>query len=565
MILRINAVTTGGTGAGKSQTKSRLLHGTVLTGCMVAGLLAAGHEAKAATIHLGDVTITLQSTVGYTFGERTAPVDHTLIGTGISPAAGGGKADDGDLNFRTGAMESRFQTLEQLGIVDGDYGVRASALAWIDTVYLGHNKNNSPQTFNSYNIGTTGFPSATVANEGRRIEPLALFVFGAEYFDNGSERLSWQIGRQTITWGETLFSTNGISGLQAPLDTYQGQIEPNPQAQALYLPTGAASASFDFANGVSADAYWQFEYEPDILSGVGSYFSPQDFIGPGAQRLLASFVGPKMSAFSIYRGPDIRPANGLDQFGFSAHASYGATDYGIYFVRGIPKTPGVYVDVPSNFGRGPAGPSVGRFYEYYALPVNAYAVSASTLLYGANVATEISARTNQPFSSQINRPLANIPTYNHQLYARGNVLNATLSAIYLTPPLPLMPNGLTADGEIVMNKILGYSRFKSNVLPNTTTGGGSFEMTVTPDWFPIAGLEVDMPVGWTATFLGDSAYTGTNAGTGTIDVGIKGIYKANLTFGVNYQRYYGADTPLATPRQPNLDRDFVTLYVQKTF
>jgi hypothetical protein len=271
-----------------------------------------------------------------------------------------------------------------------------------------------------------------------------------------------------------------------------------------------------------------------------------------------------MSAFSIYRGPDIRPSNGLDQFGFAAHGSYGVADFGLYFVRAIPKSPGLYVNAPNISPTGQAGLNVGQYYEYYALPVNAYAVSTSAQVFGANVGSEISVRTNQPFASEIEGPLVSVPTYNHQLYARGNVLNATLSAIEITPPLPLMPNGLTADAEVVMNEILGYSRFKENLQPGTTRGGGSFEATVTPDWFPIPGLEVDLPIGWTTTFLGDSAFTSSNAGTGTIDVGIKGIYKANLTFGVNYQRYYGTGT-LADPRQPDLDRDFVTVYVQRTF
>ena len=539
--------------------RSTLMSGAVLAGG-VAGCMVIAPGASALSTQLGDVTITLQSTIGYTIGDRTAPLDNTLIETGVAPALGGGGADDGDRNFRSGLMESRFQALEQLGIVDGDYGFRASALTWVDTVYLEDNKNNSPETLNSYGIGPRGFVSGTVANEGRRFEPLAAFIYGAENFNGGNERLTWQVGRQTITWGESLFTTYGISGLQAPIDTYQGQIEPNPQAQALFLPTGAASAAFTFANGASVDAYWQFEYEPDILAGVGSYFSPEDFIGPGAQRILGSFVGPDQQALSIYRGQDIRPANGLDQFGLAAHDSYGVSDFGIYFVRAIPKTPGLYIDAPSSFAAAPAGFQVGKFYEFYALPVNAYAVSASTLFDGANFATEISARTNQPFASEIAGTLASVPTYNQALYARGSVLNATFSGIYLTPPLPLLPNGATVDGEVVMNEILGFSEYKQNRLPGTTRGGGAFEATVTPDWFPASGIEIDFPVGLTSTFLGDSAFTSSNAGTGTIDVGVKAIYKSNLTLGVNYQRYYG---PVF--RQPDLDRDFVTAYIQRSF
>ena len=251
-------------------------------------ILCDAHAARAMTQKFGDVTVTLQSTIDYTLGQRTAPVDSAMYPSDDPLTSN--NTDDGDRNFRSGIMENRIQALEQLGIVDGNYGFRASALAFLDGVYLQNNKNNSPSTFNAFGVGNQGFASGTVANVGRKFEPLAVFVFGSENFDNGNQKLSWQVGRQTITWGESIFSLNGIAGLQAPVDAYIAQSEPNPQAQALFLPTGAASAAYDFGNGITVDAYWQFEYEPDIVPSAGSYFSPADFVGPGAQRIIFSPV-----------------------------------------------------------------------------------------------------------------------------------------------------------------------------------------------------------------------------------------------------------------------------------
>ncbi len=521
-----------------------------LSAFMLVSTSLSAPMAHAAGVQLGDVTITLQSTLGYTLGVRTAPVNNGALGL---------NTDDGDRNFRSGIMENRFQTLEQLGVVDGNYGFRASALAWIDTAYLQRNKNNSPYTVNAFGVGPQGFPSGTVANEGRRIEPLAAFIYGSEYFANGDQKLSWQIGRQTITWGESLFSLDGISSLQAPLDFYEAQSLPNPQAQSLFLPTGAASFAYSFASGLSLAAYWQFEYEPDILPGSGSYFSSADLVGPGASRILVAPLN--VTSASIYRGPDIRPSNGLDQFGVSVRQNFGNVQVGAYFVRGIPKTPAIYSTIYATPQPGPAGAALGQYRLVYAQPVNAYAISASTLFHGANVAAEISGRTNQPLISSVASYNAATPaSYDHPLYAIGNVVDAQISALYLTKPMPFMPNGANIAAELTLNKVLGVTKNKQNLAPGNTSEGGAFEITFSPSWFPLNDVEVDLPLGWTTTFMGDSQYDGSAAGTGAIDIGVKAIYKANLTVGFNYQRYYGPSN-----RQALLDRDFATFYVQRTF
>ncbi len=528
--------------------KLTLRQSTMLAGGILALGLAAP-AAHAASWQVGDYTITLQSTLDYTLGVRTAPIDNETATLNV---------DDGDRNFRSGVMENLFQTTEQLNIQDGNYGFRASAQGLINTVYLQHSQNNSPNTFNSYGVGPQGFPSGTIANDGRNFRMLAAFVYGAENINGGQQRLTWQIGRQTITWGESLFSTDGLSGLQAPVNIDYAESEPNPQIQALFLPTGAASFSYDFGDGITADAYWQFEYEPDVFPGVGSYFSPADILGPGAQRILATPVDE--GAASIYRAPDIRPANGIDQFGFAAHDSIGTYFVGLYFVRGIPKGPNVYTNAPA-IAPGPAGLQVGQYNIAYAQPANAFGVSASTTYGPVNVAGELSARMNQPLASSPTYTSASPANYNNPLYAAGNVMNLELNAVDLTRPLPLMPNGAAITGEVTLNDVIGVTARKEALTPGNTSEGGGFEATFTPNWFPTPNVEVELPLGITTTFLGDSEYdTSETAGASTYDIGLTGVYKQNLTFGVNYQRYAGPPD-----RQGNLDRDFATVYIDKTF
>ncbi len=520
--------------------------------------------AHAATWYVGDYRITLQSTLDYTLGVRTSPLEDSYYAG--NEGANGLNVDDGDRNFRSGIMENLFQTTEQLNIQNGNYGFRASAQASIDTVYLQDSKNNSPSTFNSYDVGPKGFPSSTVAQDGRNFRMLAAFVYGAENFDNGQQRLSWQIGRQTITWGESLFSTDGLSGLQAPVNIYYAESEPNPQLQALFLPTGAASFSYDLGNGITADAYWQFEFEPSIYPGVGSYFSFVDLFGPGAQRILATPFSPYLPAYeqglSIYRQPDVRPPNGVDQFGFAAHDTIGRYIVGLYFVRGIPKNLYTYTNVsPDLFRPISTGTQIAQYSLVYAQPVNAFAISASTTIGSANVAGELTARVNQPLVSTVDYVGPTTAKYSDPLYAAGNVLNLELNTIDLTEPLPLMPNGATIAGEFTFNDVLDVTARKAALTPGNNPASAGFELTFAPSWYPSPNIQVELPLGWTTQVAGDSQYDiGEWAGASIYDVGLEGVYKNNLTFGVNYQRYAGP-----RDREPYVDRDFATFYVDKTF
>jgi hypothetical protein len=535
--------------------KSVMRQSTILAGS-IAALGLTMPAARAATWHFDGYTVTLQSTLDYTLGVRTSPLEESYYAG--NEGANGLNVDDGDRNFRSGVMENLFQTTEQLNIQNGNYGFRASAQALINTVYLQHSQNNSPNTFNSYGIGPQGFPSGTIANDGRNFRMLAAFVYGAEDFDGGQQRLSWQIGRQTITWGESLFSTDGLSGLQAPVDVNYAVSEPNPQIQALFLPTGAASFSYDLGNGLTADAYWQFEYEPDVYPGVGSYFSFADLLGPGAQRILATQADE--GGLSVYRAPDIRPSNGLDQFGFALHDSIGTYFVGAYFIRGIDKQPTTYAQ-QGVIAPNPAGLQVGRYNIVYGTPTNAIGVSASTTIGSFNVASELSARINQPLTSSADYAPGATANYNYPLYAVGNVVNGEFNLIDLTPPLPLMPNGATVTGEVTLNDVVGATAREAALTPGNTSQGGKFEVTFTPSWFPVQNLEVEFPLGYTNAFMGDSQYDNSEyAGEVTYDIGLEGVYKQNLTFGVNYQRYSGPPD-----RQSYLDRDFATFYVDKTF
>jgi hypothetical protein len=355
-----------------SSLRGILLRSSVLMGLATVIVISTDMPAvRAATLYNnGTVTISLESTLSWTLGVRVAPTNSQLLANKNN--------DDGDRNFRQGLVENRGDILEQLDIADGNYGFHGSFAAWLDTVYLHHNQNNSPSTYNSFGPNDS-FISATVNQQGRKFEPLTAYVFGSNYFNNGNQNLTWRFGRQTVLWGDSLFfGKDAIAGGQAPIDLYRAQAVADLQAQDLFLPTGSIYLSYDVNPHLTIQAYDNFEYEADQYPGVGSYFQFADFLAPGGQRVLIANLGPA-GDLSVYHGRDQTPANGFGQFGVAVRSHIGTVDLGAYYIRFDDKSAQVYEFVNRNDIPTPAngGLSLGTYSLVYAQNINAFGISAS--------------------------------------------------------------------------------------------------------------------------------------------------------------------------------------------
>ena len=548
-----------------------LLRGSALSAlAMIAGIFQVP-AARAATLYNnGNVTVSLESTLSWTSGVRTGSPNAQLL---ANP-----NGDDGDRNFRHGLVENRGDILEQLDVADGNYGFHGSFAAWLDTVYLQHNQNNSASTYNSFGSNNS-FTSSTVNKQGRRFEPLSAYLFGSEDFGNGDQNLTWRIGRQTVLWGDSLFfGQDAIAGGQAPLDLYRATTVADLQAQDLFLPTGSMYVSYTVNSLLTIQAYDNFEYEADQFPGSGSYFSANDFLSAGSQRIL--IASTPFGELASYHGRDKQPNNGFGQFGVALRSHIGDVDVGAYYIRFDDKAPEIYAFAPAPGAPTPAkgGLSVGTYSLVYAQNINAFGVSGSGTVMGANVAGEISGRTNMdlfsgpgimiPYGEQAN-------TTTHPRYAIGDTIDAQISTIYETPALPLMPGGASILAEAVWNKVLTVTENRSALVPGRTAEGAAIEAVFTPTYYNLLPqTEVDVPIGVTANIIGKSQFDpNINAGTGLINLGIKAIYRETWTVGMNYAHYYGTpkavpaadNNPSGTNGQPFIDRDFASLYLQHTF
>jgi hypothetical protein len=505
--------------------------------------------AVAVEIPMGnDVEVRWDNTVKYSDAFRVKQRDDYLLS---SP-----NQDDGDQNFARGLISNRLDVLSEFDIRYHDFGLSASGAAWYDSVYNSPNDNHSPQTFNPVSVSNTHFTNATRDLDGRKAELLNAFVYGKETI--GDTTLTFRAGRHTLLWGESLLiPNNGIAYGQAPLDIIKLLSVPNTLAKELFLPVAQLSAQLQMPHNFSFAAYTQFEYRETRLPGVGSYFSFLDFAEAGGERILA---GP----LSFYRGADQTPKN-TGQYGVSLRYSSDSlgADFGLYALTYDDKLPQVGLLIHPNFAIG----QLGSYYLVFPHASHIYGFSVSTSAGPANVAAEVSVRTNTPLvSGPVIAPT--VATSSNPNGAIGESLHAQVSALYALHSNWLWQGGDFA-GELAYNTRLSVTHNPTSMDPTTTKNAAGLRFIFNPTWFQVLpGVDVTVPLGVGYNFWGNSsvvqlfnggAVRGGDVTTGA-NVAFRTVWKGSLTYTKYFE--FGQDH---NPANFYVDRDFIALSVQRTF
>ncbi len=459
--------------------------------------------------------------------------------------------DDGDRAFAPGLMSERIDLLSTIDLTlpatpIGDAGIDLSAQGFYDAAYHRRTDNRSPATFNPVSVPNTEFPKATQTVDGGMAELLTAAVH--DRFSLAGLPVTLRLGRQTLLWGESLFSAeNGIAAGQAPVDENKSLSQPSAQAREVFLPVAQAVVSITLRPGLSLEAYLQGEWRPDRLPGVASYFSTTDFAGPGGERLLAN-----PSAF--LRLADRRPQNCCDQFGVSVQARSGHLDFGFYALQFDSKS----ADIFAQPGGGAGDP--GRYFLLYPRGIGLLGASTSFYVGDANVAGEISLRTHMPLVSRLALLQAGSPAPG-AAYPVGDTVHAQLSVVSSLPPGRWW-NDASVEAEILANDVLGGGRDAAALAPGRQNFASAFRALFTPTYFQVFSrldLSVPMGVGW--NFLNSSSVLASQvAHTGDAEIGVQGTWRSVWIAALTYTHFLGSPA-----RQVFADRDFVILSLSRTF
>ncbi|WP_297493599.1 DUF1302 domain-containing protein [Acidocella sp.] len=548
--------------AGSTAFRTRLYTGRIATGlaCGALGIFLAGIAQPAHAMNLYDgiaagngIEVNLNVTLSYTGIVRTNNPSARLAGgfnaSGTSINANG---NDGDLNFRHGLVSDMFEVTPVLDIKDGNFGAHFSGDGYVNTSYLGTNQNNSPSSNNPTSIAKNNdFTSATRNVEGLNAQVLDAFVYGTTHFGADQDQsFTLKVGRQTLLWGQSLFlSNNGIAAGMAPFDVITADNNPNAETQQIILPVGQVVATYAPNNVLTLQGYYQFEWEPDLLEGAGSFFSSGDILDKGGQRLL---LAPN---FGIPRAKNITPPINNGQFGVSAQMMLGNYDLGLYALRYDSKAPTVYL-----------GPTFNNYRVVYPRDIWIEGVGLSTTILNANVAGEMSFRQHMNLVTGANVSATNDANSN-PAYPVGDTWAGQVSAIYVSAGVPLDPGGITYTGEIGFNHVLKVTKHAGAISQGRTSTAADMAMVITPNYYDVLpNLALGFPIGFTYNLYGRSAIDATeNHGTGDVTVGVTATYKVTWIASLTYYDNIGAANPNLVGEPSVADRNYVMLNLQHAF
>lgn len=232
-----------------------------------------------------------------------------------------GNSDDGDRSIgKHGTISNKFSALFDVNLTKDNYRAFVRVSAFKDTVF-DHSNGNTTPAYVSPALGLGGLsqasangaatfngtgPSNQYSQEaqdllGQRTRLLDAYIQGQWRLSDGSSGtsnpLTIKIGRQVVAWGEGLIF-QGIGGSMNPSDAVKGQMPGTPLKE-IFLPSEQIYGSLGLTEKMTGMAYYKWKFRPNELPPVGTYFSPADIIGPGANFLA---VGDLMGAYCSAMG-----------------------------------------------------------------------------------------------------------------------------------------------------------------------------------------------------------------------------------------------------------------------
>src|SRR5690606_27950021 len=359
----------------------------------------------------------LAQAVSFTWGEIEGQFDSELsIGASwatadpdkdfIDPYNGGRAAakttDDGRLNFDKGdAFSKIFKGSHDLELRYGDSGAFIRGRYWYD-----FETKDGSQHF--YDINDDG---RDPLQKGSGIALMDAFVYHNYFIGNNPGNV--RLGRQVVSWGESMFIGNSINSIN-PIDVSAFR-RPGAEIKEGLIPVEMLYLSQGLTQNLTAAVLYQLKWAPSARDNCGTPLSTSDTLAKGcAHRLGAPPANPHGSTPSIMYPPTNlttdynvrydkdRDASDSGQYGVALRwfvPALNDSEFGLYAMNYHSRAPafsvvrGYDTVVPGVPGiNGVSGPA-GYFLEYPE-DVRLYGLSFQTSVAGSTVAGEISYRPN---------------------------------------------------------------------------------------------------------------------------------------------------------------------------
>lgn len=292
------------------------------------------------SFNIGEVEGSFDSSLSVGASWSTAKPDRDLIGVNNGGKGLSQTSDDGHLNFKRGETFSKiFKGIHDLELKYGDTGVFVRGKYWYDFELKDESREFKDISDHNRKEGAK--------SSGGQI--LDAFIY--HNYSIADAPGSVRFGKQVVSWGESTFIGGGINSVN-PIDVSAFR-RPGAEIKEGLIPVNMFYVSQSLTDNLSAEAFYQLEWDQTITDNCGTFFSQPDVIADGCSdnfRLLSkrSVVAaggglPLMNAFGVNineegvlvkRGPD-RDARDSGQFGVAMHYNFEPldTEFGAYFMN----------------------------------------------------------------------------------------------------------------------------------------------------------------------------------------------------------------------------------------
>lgn len=235
---------------------------------------AIAAPAFAVNFNIGEIEGQVDSSlsVGASWSMRGADPD--LIGKNNGGDGLSQTSDDAHMNFKKGETFSKiFKGIHDLELKYGDSGMFVRGKYWYD-----FELKDESRLFKD--IDDHGRKEGAQSS-GAQI--LDAFVY--HNYDIAEQPGSVRLGKQVVSWGESTFIQNSINAVN-PVDVSAFR-RPGAEVKEGLIPVNMFFVQQSLTENLSAEAFYQLEWDQTVVDNCGTFFSQADIVADGCTQNFA--------------------------------------------------------------------------------------------------------------------------------------------------------------------------------------------------------------------------------------------------------------------------------------
>ena len=291
------------------------------------------------SFNIGEIEGSFDSSLSVGASWSTAKPNQDLIGVNNGGNGLSQTSDDGHLNFKRGETFSKiFKGIHDLELKYGDTGVFVRGKYWYEFELQDESREFK-------DISNSNRKEGAKSSGGQILDA---FVY--HNYSIADQPGSVRLGKQVVSWGESTFIGGGINSIN-PIDVSAFR-RPGAEVKEGLIPVNMFYVSQTLTDNLSAEAFYQLEWDQTVTDNCGTFFSQPDVISDGCDNNLrvlnkrsriSPLAYPTLNTLGVdvneegvlvRRGPD-RDARDSGQFGVAMHYNFEPldTEFGAYFMN----------------------------------------------------------------------------------------------------------------------------------------------------------------------------------------------------------------------------------------